>query len=249
MSADSVSRAAEEKFRNEPRPKSLVGKALWVLRHRPVIFLGALRGYALFRLTRLLQPLFWHEDSGVRLGVNVRVQRLRCLNADRPNGRITIGDHSVVYEKAELGAYGGSGIEIGECAVLGDIRISSRYGIRIGRRFLSSWNVYISDFDPHPADPSQRGRQVQAMCGGFRPRYAPSPYPDHFKWEFAGEPITIGDDVWLGANCTILKGARIGSGSIVAASAVVLAGDYPERSLIAGNPARVVKSFQGDTTS
>jgi acetyltransferase-like isoleucine patch superfamily enzyme len=55
--------------------------------------------------------------------------------------------------------------------------------------------------------------------------------------------VEIGDDVWVGANATILKGARIGSGCIVASGAVVLAGSYAERSIIAGNPARVVKTL------
>ena len=63
------------------------------------------------------------------------------------------------------------------------------------------------------------------------------------KWEFPGEEIVIGDDVWVGANCTVLKGARIGSGSVIATGAVVLKGEYPDHSLLAGNPATVVKSL------
>ena len=127
--------------------------------------------------------------------------------------------------------------------MLGDIRIAARTGIRIGKRFISSWNVFIQDFDPHPPDPELRGRQVEAICSGFRPRYAPVPFPERIDWAFPGSAIEIGDDVWVGANCTILKGARIGSGSIVATGAVVLAGEYPPRSLIAGNPAKVVKTL------
>jgi maltose O-acetyltransferase len=53
-------------------------------------------------------------------------------------------------------------------------------------------------------------------------------------------PPVIEDDVWLGANVIILPGRRIGKGSIVAAGAVV-ASDVPPYSVVAGNPARVIK--------
>ncbi len=225
------------------KPKSLLGKAYWVLRHRPATFARSLRGYLLFRVTHIFSPLVWGPAGGVRLGKNVRVQRLRCLNAERPNAEIILGDHAIVYENADVAAYGAARIEIGECAVLGDIKIAARFGVTIGRRFISSWNVFIQDFDPHPIDPALRGRQVEMICGNFRPRYARAPLAEPLDWAFPGEAIRIGDDVWAGANVTILKGARIGAGSIVATGAVVLAGDYPARSLLAGNPARVVKSI------
>ncbi|HUP56842.1 MAG TPA: acyltransferase [Bdellovibrionota bacterium] len=225
------------------RPRSLVGKAWWVLRHRPAAFLRSLRGYSLFVLTHALWRIVHGRSSEIELGKNVRIQRLRCLHAERPNAKIILGDHSIVYEKADVGAYGSGRIEIADCAVLGDIRIAARGGVKIGRRFISSWNVFIQDFDPHPPDPELRGRQVEAICAGFRPRQAVAPYPERFDWAFPASPIEIGDDVWVGANATILKGAKIGSGSIVATGAVVLSGEYPPRSLIGGNPAKVVKTL------
>lgn len=51
--------------------------------------------------------------------------------------------------------------------------------------------------------------------------------------------ITVEDDVWIGANATILPNVRIGAHSIVAAGAVVTR-DVPPRSVVAGVPARVV---------
>ena len=84
------------------------------------------------------------------------------------------------------------------------------------------------------------------MVHAFKPSFAKvpiSPFPESPEWEFPTNPIVIGNDVWLGAGVTILKGSNIGDGCIVAAGAVVLRGHYPERSLIAGNPATVVKSL------
>lgn len=54
------------------------------------------------------------------------------------------------------------------------------------------------------------------------------------------QPVTIGDDVWIGSRVTILPGVTIGSGAIIGAGAVVSA-DVPERAVVAGNPARVVR--------
>lgn len=57
----------------------------------------------------------------------------------------------------------------------------------------------------------------------------------------ADKPVVIGDDVWLGSNVTVLPGVHIGSGSIVAAGAVVSA-DVPPYSVVGGVPARVLRS-------
>lgn len=53
-------------------------------------------------------------------------------------------------------------------------------------------------------------------------------------------PVTIEDDVWCGANVTILKGVTIGRGSVVAAGAVVTK-SCPPYSIIGGVPAKVLK--------
>jgi acetyltransferase-like isoleucine patch superfamily enzyme len=52
--------------------------------------------------------------------------------------------------------------------------------------------------------------------------------------------IEIGRDCWIGAKATLLDGVRVGDQSVIAAGAVVKAGDYPARSILAGVPARIV---------
>jgi len=61
-------------------------------------------------------------------------------------------------------------------------------------------------------------------------------------WDTTGYPVVIEDRVWLANRCIILKGVRVGHDSVVAAGAVVTR-DVPPRSVVAGNPARVVRSF------
>ena len=55
-------------------------------------------------------------------------------------------------------------------------------------------------------------------------------------------PVTIEDDVWIGANAVVLPGVTIGSHSVVAAGAVVTK-DVPPHSLVAGVPAKVIKQI------
>ena len=55
------------------------------------------------------------------------------------------------------------------------------------------------------------------------------------------EDVEIGEHVWLGLNCQILKGARIGDHSVIATGAIV-SGSIPANSIAAGIPARPIRS-------
>ena len=56
----------------------------------------------------------------------------------------------------------------------------------------------------------------------------------------SAKPVTVGDDVVVGANAVVLEGVHVGNGAVVAAGAVVTQ-DVPENAVVAGTPARVVK--------
>lgn len=57
-------------------------------------------------------------------------------------------------------------------------------------------------------------------------------------------PVTIGRHVWIGAGSTILKGVTIGDNAIIGAGSVVTK-DVPPNSIVAGNPAKVIRKHQG----
>jgi maltose O-acetyltransferase len=67
------------------------------------------------------------------------------------------------------------------------------------------------------------------------------PEPRRLGWEFA-EPITVGDNVWLGAGAIVCPGVRIGNDTVVGAGAVVTR-DLPGGVVAFGTPAKVQRSI------
>lgn len=119
-----------------------------------------------------------------------------------------------------------------------DFHCDNGQNIHVGCDFLTNYNVTILDILPvtigdycmigpntlittvgHPLDRSER-----------RERMAKA------------KAIKIGDDVWIGGNCTILPGVKIGNNVVVAAGAVVTK-NIPSNSVVAGVPAKVVKKI------
>ena len=62
----------------------------------------------------------------------------------------------------------------------------------------------------------------------------------------SAEPVRIGDNVLVGANAVVIEGVQVGNGSVVAAGAIVTQ-DVPENVVVAGVPARVIKTIDEQT--
>ncbi|MHA4868447.1 glycosyltransferase [Duganella sp. PWIR1] len=86
---------------------------------------------------------------------------------------------------------------------------------------------------------------VKFLLGGNHPHEGVSTFP--FLTKYFGQleatskgAITVGDDVWIGYNSTILSGVTIGQGAVVAAGSVVTK-DVPPYAIVGGNPAKLLK--------
>lgn len=108
--------------------------------------------------------------------------------------------------------------------------------ITVGDYALISWNVVFMDTYGVSTDPAERRKQLEALafddCRRM-PRGA------------LAKPIRIGRNVWIGFDCVVLPGVTIGDGAIVGARSVVTE-DVPPFTIVAGNPARVIRQIEND---
>ncbi|WP_026066156.1 sugar O-acetyltransferase [Actinoalloteichus spitiensis] len=89
----------------------------------------------------------------------------------------------------------------------------------------------------------QIGPTVQLLT----PTHPLDPVRRRARWESA-EPITIGDNVWLGGGVIVCPGVTIGENTVVGAGAVVTR-DLPANVVAVGNPARVIRSLEPGAAS
>lgn len=110
--------------------------------------------------------------------------------------------------------------------------------IHIGARTFVNYNLTALDVvEIRIGEDCQIGPNVQLLT----PTHPIEPGPRRDKLE-AGEPITIGDNVWLGGGVTVLPGVTIGDNSVIGAASVVTR-DIPANVVAVGNPARVIRSI------
>jgi acetyltransferase-like isoleucine patch superfamily enzyme len=115
---------------------------------------------------------------------------------------------------------GGENIRIGRNVFINqNCTLYDLGGIDIGDDVMIGPNVSLIT-SSHPIEPSRRRDEVIA------------------------KPIVIGKSAWIAANVTIIGGVTVGENAVVAAGSVVTK-DVPADTLVAGNPARVIRSIDG----
>lgn len=118
------------------------------------------------------------------------------------------------FPGVRLECFAGARIHIGNGTYLNrNTEIIAAKDVTIGRDCLISWDVLIMDTSQHGV----------------------------WNEPIVVRPVAIGDHVWIGARAVILPGVAIGDHAIVGAAAVVTR-DVPPSTMVAGNPARVIRS-------
>ncbi|WP_280136520.1 acyltransferase [Dyella japonica] len=133
------------------------------------------------------------------------------------DGVFTLGDYFCAKDGVSLVSGHGAELRIGNRVFMNyGASVYATHRITIGDHVLIADDVRIMDTDSHDVvDHAKPGKTA---------------------------PITIGNHVWIGLRSLILKGVTIGDGAVVAAGSVVTR-DVPPHTLVAGNPARVIRAI------
>lgn len=134
----------------------------------------------------------------------------------KKQGKISVGDRVMLHRHVKLSAWGTdteAKISIGNRTYIGDrTEIHAGCSITIGSGCDISWDCNILDRDYHKLNSDT---EIYA-------------------------PVVISDNVWIGCRSIILKGVTIGEGAVIAAGSVVTK-NVPAHTLVAGNPAKVIR--------
>lgn len=113
------------------------------------------------------------------------------------------------------------------------------YNIHLGENFYSNVNMVILDGAPVTFGDNVF---VAPNCGFYTAGHPLDPVERNRGLEYA-RPITIGNNVWIGAGVSVLPGVTIGDNCVIGAGSVVNR-DIPAWSLAAGNPCRVIRVIE-----
>ena len=110
--------------------------------------------------------------------------------------------------------------------------------IRVGKRFFANFNLTVLDEARVTiGDDCFIGPNVSI----YTACHSTDPVERNTRREWA-EPVTIGDNVWIGGSVTILPGVTIGSNVTIGAGSVVTR-DIPDNVVAVGNPCKVIKNL------
>jgi len=132
--------------------------------------------------------------------------------------------------------------KIGNRVYIGKSNVICRTGIEFGNDIMVAWGVTFYDHDSHSLDYNLRKKDLITQIEDYKNNKAD--FLKNKNWGVVkSKPIKVCDNAWIGMNATILKGVTIGEGAVVAACSVVTK-DVPPFTVVAGNPAVVVKNIK-----
>lgn len=115
------------------------------------------------------------------------------------------------------------------------------YNIKVGKNFYANVNLVILDGAPVTFGDNVF---IAPNCGFYTAGHPIDAEQRNKGLEYA-RPITVGDNVWFGAQVCVLPGVTIGDNCVIGAGSVVCK-DIPANSVAVGNPCKVIKKIDRD---
>jgi len=151
-----------------------------------------------------------------------------------PPSRLSIGAGSI-FQGSISSDREGSEVVIGSNSFVGGTQLVCAQRIEIGDDVLISWGGTIVDHDSHSLVWAERERDVSNTFQG---------HPKDWT-KVRVLPVRICNRAWIGFNVAILRGITIGEGAVVGACSVVTR-DVAPYTVVAGNPARLIRELPHD---
>lgn len=175
------------------------------------------------------------SENSINQGLSIRLD-----NPVHNRKYLTIGDDCIVAGNFIFESKEGK-VSIGNHCFIGASTFISHSSIEIGNNVTIAWGGTIYDHDSHSLNYMDRRKDIDDELEDLRKERNFIHSKDWSKVN--SKPIKICDDVWIGMNVIVLKGVTIGQGAIVGAGSVVTK-DVPEWTMVAGNPAKVIKVIE-----
>jgi len=152
---------------------------------------------------------------------------------------VSIDENCILFGKIVFNSTSGEVIIGKNTQINGEIICTNK--VVLGDNIFLAWGVSLFDNDSHSLDYNDRINDMTSQLNDIRNGDS---FIKNKDWNIVKSgPINIKDYAWIGMNSIILKGVTIGEGAIVAAGSVVTK-DVPDWTIVAGNPAQVVKKIE-----
>ncbi len=166
-----------------------------------------------------------------KVGTGCRISDTVTVYTDlshKKRGRIVLGDDVILLDHVRL--------------VTGDTRTNKGAFIHMGSRIIVNVGCYLSgEGGLQIEDEVLIGPGAKLLSAGHDYDHEPVSIYQH---GLTYGTVTVEKGAWIGAGATILEGVTVGKGAVVGAASVVTK-DVPAFSVVAGNPARVIKWREG----